>query len=317
MLRRLPNLNALRAFEAAARHLSFSRAANELCVTQGAISRQVKALESELGVLLFRRMTRAVELTDEGQQFLPAAKEAFDRVEEATILLKKSSAHQILTVSALPTFAMRWLIPRLSRFSARYPKTEVRMVTSILPVNFGKDAIDVAIRVGNLPETPYKRDRPHIDLEMVSDWNSVHADMLLPDVLVPVCSPKLLNDKEPLQAPSDLLRFRLLHMASRPRAWPDWFRTLGLDSPDMQGPAYGHFFMALEAAIEGEGIALVPRALAEQDIAAGRLVMPVMDSAESDGAYYILCRRQQRDTSPIRQFRNWLLTERDAFSPST
>jgi LysR family glycine cleavage system transcriptional activator len=316
MSRRLPNLNALRAFEAAARHLSFSRAADELCVTQGAISRQVRTLELELGVLLFRRMTRAVELTDEGKEYLPAAKEAFDRVEQATLDLTKAVTHKLLTVSVLPTFAMRWLIPRLHRFSASHPTIEVRMVTSIMPVNFGKDQVDVAIRVGHLPDAPLQQERPRIDLEMVSDWNSVHADMLLPDVLIPVCSPALLAKHDPPTKPIDLLRFELLHMASRPRAWPDWFRSFGIQCPPSQGAQYGHFFMAIEAAIEVEGFALVPRALAESDIASGKLVAPILACTESDGAYYILCRRQQRDVSPIRQFRKWLFTERDASNSS-
>jgi LysR family glycine cleavage system transcriptional activator len=261
-------------------------------------------------------MTRAVELTDEGKEYLPAAKEAFDRVEQATLELTKSVTHKLLIVSVLPTFAMRWLTPRLHRFSASHPTIEVRMVTSIMPVNFGKDQVDVAIRVGHLPDTPLQHERPRIDLEMVSDWNSVHADMLLPDVLIPVCSPSLLAKRDPPNKPTDLLDFKILHMASRPRAWPDWFRAFGLQCPPSHGAQYGHFFMALEAAIEGEGFALVPRALAEHDIANGTLVAPVVTSTESDGAYYILCRRQQRDVSPIRQFRNWLFAERDSSNPS-
>jgi LysR family transcriptional regulator, glycine cleavage system transcriptional activator len=313
MGRRLPNLNALRAFEAAARHLSFSRAADELCVTQGAISRQIRALEVELGVLLFRRMTRAVELTELGRDFLPAARDAFDRVEQATLELTKSATNKLLTVSVLPTFAMRWLTPRLHRFSAAFPEIQIRMITSILPVNFGKDQVDVAIRVGHLPDTPSRHDRPRIDLEMVTDWNSVHADMLLPDVLIPVCAPSLLSSRGKPTTPKDLLKFDLLHMASRPNAWPDWFRSFGIELPASRPRAqYGHFFMAMQAAIEGQGVALVPRALAEYDIVAGRLVTTNVEAAESDGAYYVLCRRQQRDASPIRQFRRWVLAERDA-----
>jgi LysR family glycine cleavage system transcriptional activator len=316
MSRRLPNLNALRAFEAAARLMSFKQAAEELCVTQGAISRHVKALESYLGVLLFRRMTRAVELTDEGREYLPVAKDAFDRIEQASARLKRGSQKGVLTVSVLPTFAMRWLIPRLSRFTSSHPDTEVRMITSILPVSFGRDAIDLAIRVGHLPETQRPPGRARIDLEMVEDWNSVHADMLMPDVLIPVCSPGLLASGDiEVAEPRDILRYTLLHTATRAHAWPDWFSSQGIQSPRIEtGPAFGHFFMAMQAAMDGQGIALVPRALAEGDIIAGRLAQPVRQEAESDGAYYVLCRRQQRDSDPILQFRTWILAERDRAS---
>jgi LysR family transcriptional regulator, glycine cleavage system transcriptional activator len=308
--RRLPNLNALRAFEAAARHLSFSRAADELCVTQGAISRHIKTLEQELGVLLFRRMTRAVELTDEGKEYLLVARQAFDLIEQASARLLPGRQHKVLTVSVLPTFAMRWLIPRLPQFNAAYPNTEVRMITSIAPVSFGRDPIDLAIRVGTPPERGVPTDKPRISLEMVDDWSSVHADLLMPDVLIPVCSPKLFAVHARPRAAADLLRFPLLHMATRPHAWPDWFRALGVEYPDAEeGSAYGHFFMAIQAALDGAGIALVPRALAEAEIASGQLVVPVDGSVESDGAYYLLCRRQQRETDPIRLFRRWLLRE--------
>lgn len=312
MARRLPNLNALRAFEAAARHLSFKQAADELCVTQGAISRQIKALEADLGVLLFRRMTRAVELTDDGKEYLPAACDAFNRIEQASARLRQNSKRGILTVSVLPTFAMRWLVPRLPDFTGANPDVELRMNTSIAPVNFGRDLVDVAIRVGHTPEAERRAGRPRIDLEMVEDWTSVHADLLMRDVMVPVCRPGLMEGHAPVIQARDLLRYTLLHTATRAHAWPDWLEALGLRSAKAQeGPAFGHFFMAMQAAMEGRGIALVPRVLAEGDLLAGRLVQPLTQQAESDGAYYVLCRRQQRDVDPIRRFRSWLLAECD------
>jgi len=310
MSRLLPNLNALRAFEAAARHLSFSKAADELCVTQGAISRHIKTLEADLNVLLFRRMTRAVQLTDEGQAYLQAAREAFDRIEQAGASLGSSRPRDVLTVNALPTLAMRWLIPRLPRFTAAHPQTEIHMVTSIAPVSFGRDAIDLAIRVGVPPEQAGALSGPRIDLRMVDDWSSVHADLLMPDVLVPVCSPRLIHDGDMPAEPADLLRYPLLHMATRPRAWPDWLRFFALEPPPMAAnPAHGHFFAVVQAAIAGQGIALVPRALAENELASGELIAPIDRRVESAGAYYVLCRRQQRETRSIRQFRLWLLAE--------
>jgi LysR family glycine cleavage system transcriptional activator len=310
MTRHLPNLNALRAFEAAARNLSFSKAANELCVTQGAISRHVKALETELNVLLFRRMTRAVELTEEGAEYFQAARAAFEAIEHAGSHLGRRSSRDVLTVSALPTLAMRWLIPRLPRFTAANPQTEIHMVTSIAPASFGRDAIDLAIRVGRPPERGAPLGRPRIDLQMVDDWNSVHADLLMPDVLVPVCSPHLISSMKGPFEPEDLLDYPLLHMATRPRAWPDWLASFGLEIPAATKLSpYGHFFAVVQAAIDGEGIALVPRGLAEKEISSGELVAMTDHLVESEGAYYVLCRKQQRDSRPIRQFRHWLLEE--------
>lgn len=312
MSRRLPSLNALRAFESAGRHLSFSRAADELFVTQGAISRQVKSLEDAVGVKLFRRLTRAIELTEQGREYLPIVSEAFDRLEQATIRLGNRQGHRILTVSVLPTFAMRWLIPRLPNFVARHPGIEVRMITSIRPVNFWRDDIDLAIRVGLPPDADAAGNAPRISLQMTEDWSSVRAWRLMPDVLVPVCSPALLARHRGVAAPADLQHLPLLHMASRAHAWPDWFRSAGVAFRETgETASYGHFFLVLEEALHGNGVALVPYPLAEADIAAGRLVVPVDYHIESAGAYHVLCRAHQADSPTIRAFREWLMSERD------
>lgn len=312
MSRRLPSLNALRAFEAAARHLSFSRAADELCVTQSAISRQIKALETYLGVPLFRRLTRVVELTDAGKEYLPITRDAFDRIEQATLRLMEYSHRDVLTISVLPTLAMRWLIPRLPHFTAAHPDIEVRMITSIQAVNFGREDIDFAIRVGRPPELTNLRNGPRIDLEMVEDWTNVRAEMFMPDVLVPVCSPKLLNGSNPLRGPQDLPKHTLLHNATRAHAWPDWGRAVGWYFEGMEkGPSFGHFFMCLQAAVEGRGVAIIPRTLFETDLAIGNLVVPFDLPSESSGAYYLLCRAYQWESDRIRRFREWLIKERD------
>lgn len=311
MSRRLPSLNALRAFEAAARHLSFSRAAAELHVTQGAVSRQVKALETDLGVPLFKRLTRALELTEHGRELLPAMRDAFDRMEQASQQLRSRKTSRVLTVNVLPTFAMRWLIPRLPRFAARHPNVEVHMVTSIQPVDFGREEIDMAIRVGAPPGVQAKGAR--IDLDMAKDWHNVRAEFLMPDILVPVCAPQLARGARPLRKPADLRGHPLLHNATRPHAWPDWFKAVGLPRAGAQdGPSYGHFFMVLQAAVEGRGVALVPRVLIEGDLAAGTLVIPFEAAVESAGAYYLLYREHHRDSERLRPFREWLLNERAA-----
>jgi LysR family glycine cleavage system transcriptional activator len=317
MSRRLPSLNALRAFEAAARHLSFSRAAAELRVTQGAVSRQVKALETDLGVPLFKRLVRALELTEHGRDLLPTMRDVFDRVEQAATRLRSRRASRVLTANVLPTFAMRWLIPRLPHFATLHPDIEVHMVTSIRPVDFGREDIDVAIRVGTPPGTHARDGAPRIDLETVEDWHNVRADLLMPDVLVPVCAPHITRGDPPLRGPADLLRGRpLLHNATRARAWPDWFKAMGLPRVGAEdGPSYGHFFMVLQAAIEGRGVALVPRALVEGDLTAGTLVIPFPAPVESAGAYYLLCREHQSESERVRRFREWLLSERETASP--
>ncbi len=310
MSRQLPSLNALRVFEAAARHLSFSRAAEELGVTQGAVSRQIKTLEEHLGVKLFRRLTRALELTEAGREYLPAMREAFDRMEQATQGLMRRRYRDVLTVSVLPTFAIRWLIPRLGSFTEMNPSIEVRMVASILPVNLAREDIDVAIRVGRLVEQESERHGPRIDLNMTEDWTGVHADLVAPDVLVPVCSAALRDGDPPLRDLADLVQHTLLHTTTRPNAWPDWLRTVGLEALDREGePAFGHFFMSLQAATAGRGVAVVPEILVASDLAAGNLVKPFDISVESAGAYYLLCRQHQRDNANITAFRQWLLGE--------
>ncbi len=310
--RNLPNLNALRAFEAAARHLSFSRAAQELSVTQGAVSRQVKALETWLGVSLFLRRGRSVELTEHGREYLAATDDAFEIVEQASRRLAGSTRKLVLTANVLPTFAMRWLIPRLPQFSELHPDIEVHLITSIEPVNFEWGEIDVAIRVGTTPSSGPHGDRARIDLQMVHDWKNVRADLLMPDVLVPVCNPLLL-DRVSVRAAKDLFQLGLLHNATRSHAWPDWFAAQNVPyRPTTKDQSHGHFFMCLQAAVQGRGVALVPNALVVDDIESGRLCIPFDHPVESAGAYYLLCKSRQWKSDRIRRFREWILTECEA-----
>jgi LysR family glycine cleavage system transcriptional activator len=311
MSRKIPSLNAIRAFEAAARLMSFSRAGQELRVTQGAISRQIKTLEIYLGVPLFIRLTRAIELTEHGRLYLAATRDALDRIEETTLRIISQPGAGVLTVNVLPTLAMRWLIPRLPGFTGAHPGIEVRMITSISPVHFEREDLDLAIRVGTPPNARIRRGGPRIDLRMAEDWTGVRADRLMPDVLVPVCSPALRDGATPLRRPADLARHVLLHTASRPHGWPDWLRAVGLTGVDAEaGPAFGHFFMSLQAAMEGKGVALIPRILVESDLASGNLIVPFEVPVESAGAYFLLCRERQANLPRIKAFREWLLSER-------
>jgi LysR family glycine cleavage system transcriptional activator len=312
MARKLPSLNALRTFEAAARNLSFRQAAEELFVTQGAVSRQIKVLEDYLEVPLFNRLTRAVELTDHGMALLGPVRDALDQIEQATTRIMSRSGGGILTVSTLPTFAMKWLVPRLVAFSELHPGIEVHMVSSIRPVDFTRDEIDVAIRVGR-PVGASNNSGPRIDLSMVESWEGVRAEQLISDDLVAVCAPEILPDSRRIQSAEDLRNFTLLHMATRPNAWPDYLETIGWPiSESRQGASFGHFFMVLEAASQGHGIALVPRILAEQDLAARRLIVAIDHRVKSSGAYYFLCRQHHWDLPKIRTFREWLRAEASA-----
>lgn len=317
MARHLPSLLALRAFEAAARHLSFTEAAKELNVTQGAISRHIKALEGHLRVTLFRRLSRSLELTPEGATYYPALREALDTIERATRRIFSRKLEQVLTLSVLPTLAMSWIIPRLPAFSALHPDIELRMVTSIHPADF-RTEIDVAIRVGQrgtrTRNGPRSREGARIDLVMAEEWSGIAAEFLMPDVLVPVCSPALPTRAAPLRKPADLKHHTLLHNATRPHAWADWLEAVGESGvKSSAGPNYGHFFLALQAAAEGKGVACVPSVLVEQDIAAKRLVMPFEERVESEGAYYLLYRQHEADTEKVRAFRTWLLGEAKSY----
>jgi LysR family glycine cleavage system transcriptional activator len=310
MSRRLPSLSALRAFEAAARHASFTRAAGELHVTQSAVSRHIRGLESELGVPLFLRIGRSVELTTDGERYFSALRDSFDRIAEATQRLRVGRESRVLTVDVLPTLASRWLIPRLALFSDAHHGIEVRMITSIRPVDFAREDIDLAIRVGVPPGQHSEVGAPRIDLVMAEDWDDLRADPLFPDVLVSVCNHRLLEREPPLRCPDDLRRHVLLHTASRRHAWPDWLCAVGC--PDLRPRreiSYGHFFMTMQAASEGRGVAIVPEILAANDLSTGNLVMPLPMRVPSAGSYYLLHRGQRARLEKVKVFRNWILDE--------
>lgn len=303
----LPPLSALRAFEAAGRLLSFSNAAIELSVTQSAISRHVRRLEDHLGARLFERLTRRVELTEQGRGYLAEVQAALSHLEQASARIRSPEMRSILTISVLPSFGSFWLMPKLASFTQRHPEIDTRVISSIRPIDLHSGEADVAIRVGQLPGRRYDPLMPRVDLEMTTNWRGIVADKLTDDVLVPICSPSFLRDRPPLRHPRDLLKLPLVHMASRPSAWPDWFRAQGVPPTPLprRDIEYGHFFMAMDAAREGAGVAIVPDVLLSGPHMKG-LVTPFEATMPSAGCYCLLWLNTRADERKISLFRRWI-----------
>lgn len=308
MKRNLPPLLALRAFDAAGRHLSFSRAAGELFVTQGAVSHHIKALEDYLKVPLFRRLTRNVELTPFGRQYLAAISGALEDIERATE--KAAAPKATLTVSIMQTTANIWVMPRLASFTEAYNDIDVHVVTSMEPVDFERENIDLAIRLGSLPGARYRPEQPQIPHQMVVSWKGVRADYLWDEILTPVCSRKLLASGAPLKKPGDLKSYKLIHVAARPTAWADWFRATG--TPNVRGRGnleFGHFFIALQAVRNHRGVAIAPTLHIDSLDWRDELVCLFNSTVKSAGAYYLLCRERDANSRKVRLFRKWLLSQ--------
>ena len=288
MLRRLPPLNALKAFEAAGRHASFTRAAAELRVTHGAVSRHIQALEAWLGVPLFERHNRRVVLTEAGGSYLAEIGAALDRIALATARQVERGRPRLLRVNALATFTLRWLIPRLSGFQRANPAVEVRLTTSNTPLSRLAEPFDVAIRGG--PDM-----RPgHIGQPFLTERR------------MPVCSPALLR-RVPLAEPGQLRDHTLLHAATLPQVWPQWLQAAGL--PDLEPRAsvtLEHFYLALQAALDGLGVAMGPERLIADDVAAGRLTCPFAGPALPARSYYTYVAEARAEDPSIRAVSAWL-----------
>lgn len=288
----LPSLNALRAFVAAGRHLSFTRAADELHVTQGAVSRLVKQLEQDLGVSLFSRGPRGLELTEAGAAYLPPLSDAFERIQAATRLIARSARPaNRLAITMLPTFAMRWFMPRLADFHQLNPEIAVDVTSADRLVDFAAEPVDVGIQYGGGP------------------WpDELHAEFLFAETVTLVASPTLLRSR-PLHKPDDVKRHVLLTHSTRPEAWGEWFAAAGLKGQTPRGPAFEHFFMSIEAAVNGLGLALVPDFFVVQELRDGRLVEPLPKlRLQRPGGYYLLCLKGREREPAIRAFRNWLFS---------
>ena len=293
MNRRDLQLNALRAFEAAGRHLSFTRAADELHVTHAAISHHVKALEEALGTALFERRHRRVALTEAGQVLLPVLSESLDRVAETLDGL--GTGPRALTVTLTPSFASRWLIPRLGRFRARHPEIDVRLAPSLRFVDLAREACDMAVRCGD------------------GDWPDLVVEPLLAIAMTPVCSPALAAGPVPLGTPADLVHHTLIHAdvgeARIGAEWRMWLDGAGVTGVEPTGGLSLHDpAMALQAAVDGLGVAIGYTVLAAADLAAGRLVAPFA-TVDHEFAYYVVYPKTTATPPNIAAFRDWLVSE--------
>src|SRR5450756_2500547 len=293
MTARLPSLNGLRAFEAAARHLSFTNAASELNVTQTAISHQIRRLEQELGIRLFVRQNRALALTPQARDYLPGVRAAFNDLRLATELVLRKDNANVLTVSTLASMAAKWLLPRLSTFQEAHPGIDVRITTSTALVAFRTGDVDAAIRYG----------RGH--------WAGLRTDWLMADELFPVCSPALLSGSKPLRCPEDLAHHTLLHSSGGfDDDWRLWLTAAGLPAniSKQPGVSFDLSFVTVQAAIDGIGVAMGRTSYVEADIAKGRLVVPFKIALPADAGFYLVSPEARADPPKLRAFRQWLKT---------
>ena len=291
MLRRLPPLNALKAFESAARSESFTRAAEELCVTQAAVSQQVKALEATLGIKLFNRERQRLVITSAGREYLAVIRDALDRIAVGTERVVQRQSSGKLTVSTSPDFAAKWLVYRLGRFAEAYPGIELRVFATMQHVDFVREEIDLAVRHGD------------------GTWVGLDAARLCSERLFPVCSPKLVSGRNRLVKPSDIIRFPILHLEDS-KEWSRWFDAAGVTDADVShGPVLNRASMLIDAAVDGQGVALARTTLAAWDLINGRLVRPFAVSVRVSNAYWIVCPKATTTLPKIVTVRDWLLAE--------
>lgn len=284
MSRQIAPLNALRAFEAAARHLSFTKAAEELCVTQAAISHQVKGLEQRLGAALFRRSHRGLVLTDEGLALAPSLIDAFGRIDTVLERFEAGGVKEVLTVSAVGTFAVGALLGELPAFRAAHPFVDLRLFTNNNLVDLAAEGLDYAIRFGD------------------GVWTGIEAEMIAPAPLAPLCAPLL---AETLREPEDLARVTLLR-SYRAQDWPAWFAAAGVTGVAARGPLFDSSLIMAQAAMLGEGVALAPISMFRRELESGQLVRPFAVTADV-GAYWLTRLKSKDETAAMRSFRDWLL----------
>ncbi|CAM5771027.1 transcriptional regulator GcvA [Mesorhizobium amorphae] len=291
MARKLPPLNALPSFEAAARHLSFSRAADELNVTHGAISRAVKNLEDQLGVQLFERATRSVRLTAVGEPYARAVRDVLNQLAVATNSATNRHSNTTLNVSTSDGFAGKWLVPRLYRFHRAHGDIDVRVSTTGKLTNFRGDGIDIAIRYGT------------------GDYPGLASEFLAGEEVFPVCSPKLLEGAHPLHEPEDLRHHTLIH-DGYPIDWATWLVSAGVGGVDPRsGLTFDSASFAVEFAVQGEGVVLGRTMLVAADLASGRLVRPFAHALKSLSSFYVVYLPDAIRQRKVRAFRDWLLSE--------
>jgi LysR family transcriptional regulator, glycine cleavage system transcriptional activator len=290
MLRRLPPLNALKAFEAAARSESVTRAAEELSVTQAAVSQQVKALEATLGIKLFNRERQRLVLTEAGREYLAVVRDALDRIAVGTDRLIQRQSAGVLTVSTSPDFAAKWLVYRLGRFAESHSEIELRVSATAHHLDFAREDVDLAVRHGD------------------GNWAGLDVVRLCSERLFPVCSPKLVSGRNRITTASELLKFPLLRLDDW-KTWTRWFEAAGVTDPVAHGPILNRASMLIDAAVDGHGVALARTVLAAWDIINGRLIRPIDVSLRMSNTYWIVCPKVTSNIPKIATFRNWLLAE--------
>lgn len=289
-MRKIPPLNAVRAFEAAARHISFTKAAGELSVTHGAVSKQVAILEAWLNTPLFNRSPSQLSLTDAGRTLLAASTPALDRIAAAATQLLEQASPSALCINAPPTFTMRWLIPRISSYQRKRSDVEIKFTTSIAPVNFQERSYDIAIRAS---------DQPLAGLRSIP---------FMTETIVPICHPDLL-ERGRLQSPADLAKHTLINYDTEPLTWPDWLAAAavpGLHSDNQL--RFEQMYFALQAAAEGLGVVLVPLFLVADDIISGKLCAPFGMLAARQRRYYANSPLSLPNSPVIDSFNEWLIT---------
>ncbi len=295
MPRRLPSLPGLQAFEAVARHASFTRAAEELGLTQTAVSHRIGRLETQLGLRLFLRQGRQVALTDAARGYLSDVRRAFDALYDSTERLLAEDDSSSLTISTLMSFGAKWLVPRIAGFQAIHPEIDTRLLTSSAPADFDREDIDLAIRYGS------------------GDWPGLRADFLFREQLFPVCSPGLLEPGTGLPDPADLSALRLIQITTYPDDWRHWLGRTGALGAGQNSPPdlvfelkFDLAFAAIEAAMDGAGLVMGRLSLVENDLAAGRLIAP-FEQRVARRAYYLVTPEKSAERPKVARFRRWLL----------
>ncbi|MAK49724.1 transcriptional regulator GcvA [Marinobacter sp.] len=291
-MRHLPPLNALRVFESAARHHSFAAAGKELFVTSSAVSHQVKTLEEYLGLSLFDRSRRTVTLTPEGEQYLTSVRHAFDEIEMATQRLTENQESNVVKISVAPNFLTRWLMPRMARFQALYPDIELEINASMGLLDFDRTSTDMAVYFGS------------------GEWDDIEVHFLRRVMLVPVCSPQLLDGELPLEKPEDLAKHTLIYVSKRKWEWENWLQQSGVDFISARGSLQmSSGQLATAAAQEGLGVALADSTLTSREIKSGKLVVPFDIQLDTNRAFYLVYRKQRPLTVGMKAFKEWLMSE--------
>lgn len=291
MRRKIPSTAMLVAFESAARHQSFTKAAEELALTQSAICRQIAGLEAFLGIELFRRTRRGVRLTEDGLSYSRRIAIQLDAVERDTLAVMGQQGSTSLELAVVPTFATQWLLPRLKDFQRLHPEVTVNLTTNTRPFLFADTAFDAALYYGD------------------DGWPGTESHFLMRENLVPVCSPELIAPRRQLEA-HEIAALPLLQQSTRPYVWRQWFGSLGLEiEGDMRGPRYELFSILAQAAMHGMGLALIPPLLIRRELEEGRLIVPIRHTYMNDKAYYLIVPERKAESAALRAFRDWLAEE--------